>query len=230
VLAAAPSPAKGAALTRSRIAAVLRRAGRKRNVDLAATRIQTALRTPQLGLTPGLADAYAATVSAYVAVIGELNKQIEVLDEVVGAHFGQHPDAQILLSQPGLGPILGARVLAEFGDAPGRYADAKARKNYAGTSPITRASGLKRVVMARYARNRRLADALYLQAFAALTVSPGARAYYDRHRSAGATHHQALRALANRLVGILHGCLEHHTHYDETLAWQHQPHTGTRAA
>ncbi len=229
VLAAAPSPAKGAALSRSRIAAVLRRAGRKRSVDAAAERIQAGLRTPQLGLAPELADAYAATVSAYVAVIGELNRQIEVLDEAVGAHFGQHPDAQILLSQPGLGPILGARVLAEFGDAPGRYADAKARKNYAGTSPITRASGLKRIVMARYARNRRLADALYRQAFAALTVSPGARAYYDRHRAAGATHHQALRALANRLVGVLHGCLEHRTLYDETLAWVHQP-PATRAA
>ncbi|MDQ1672478.1 MAG: hypothetical protein QOC98_1040 [Frankiaceae bacterium] len=52
--------------------------------------------------------------------------------------FGQHPAAEIVLSQPGLGTILGARVLAEFGDDPDRYATAKARKNYAGTSPITR--------------------------------------------------------------------------------------------
>ena len=142
-------------------------------------------------------------------MITELNRQIDVLAEAVGSHFGQHPDAEIYLSQPGLGMILGARVLAEFGDAPERYADAKARKNYSGMSPITRASGTKRVVLARYARNRRLADALYQQAFASLTASPGARAYYDRHRTAGATHHQALRTLANRLVGILHGCLKH---------------------
>ena len=86
-------------------------------------------------------------------------------------------------------------------------------------APITRASGTKRIVLARYARNRRLADALYQQAFAALTASPGARAYYDRQRARGATHHQALRTLANRLVGILHGCLRHHTAYDETTAW-----------
>ncbi len=120
-------------------------------------------------------------------------------------------------------------MLAEFGDAPGRYADAKARRNYGGTSPITKASGTKRVVLARHARNRRLADALYRQAFAALTGSPGARAYYDRHRAACATHHQALRALANRLVGIQHGCLAHRTLYNETLAWAH--HTpATRAA
>jgi alpha-beta hydrolase superfamily lysophospholipase len=97
-------------------------------------------------------------------------------------------------------------------------------------SPITRASGTKRVVLARYARNRRLADALYQQAFAALTASPGARAYYDRHRAAGATHHQALRTLSNRLVGILHGCLAHSTTYDEATAWHGQQGTGTQAA
>ena len=60
---------------------------------------------------------------------------------MVAEHFGRHPDAEIYLSQPGLGAVLGARVLAEFGDDPDRYADAKARKNYAGTRPITRASG-----------------------------------------------------------------------------------------
>jgi transposase len=163
--------------------------------------------------------AYTAAVRSLVAVITELVTQIQVLRAEVEAGFGRHPDAEIYLSQPGLGPVLGARVLAEFGDDPSRYADPKARKNYSGMDPITRASGTKRVVLARYARNRRLADALYQQAFTALTVSPGARAHYDRQRARGATHHQALRALANRLVGILHGCLRHHTNYDEHTAW-----------
>ena len=86
-------------------------------------------------------------------------------------------------------------------------------------SPITRASGTRRVVLARYARNQRLSDALYLQAFSALSTSPGARAHYDSHRARGATHHQALRALGNRLVGILHGCLRHRATYDEDTAW-----------
>lgn len=75
------------------------------------------------------------------------------------------------------------------------------------------------MVLARYTANKRLRDALYLQAFTALNNSAGARAYYDAHRGRGATHHQALRAVANRLVGILHGCLRHRTHYDETIAW-----------
>src|SRR5215207_8545017 len=105
--------------------------------------------------------------------------QIEVLAGQVEQGFGQHPDVEIYRSQPGLGVILGARVLAEFGDDPDRYADAKARKNYSGMSPITRASGTKRVVLARHARNRRLGDALYQQAFCALNSSPG-RAWDSR--------------------------------------------------
>jgi hypothetical protein len=137
----------------------------------------------------------------------------------VKAGFGRHPDAEIYHSQPGLGDVLGARVLAEYGDDPTRYADARARKNDSGMAPVTRASGKTRVVLARHARNRRLADALHQQAFSALSSSPGARAYDDAHRVRGQTHHQALRALANRLAGILHGCLRHKTRYDEATAW-----------
>ena len=113
-------------------------------------------------------------------------------------------------------------MLGEFGDDPNRYTNAKSRKNYAGTSPLTIASGKKRAVLARHVRNRRLYDALDQWAFCALTASPGARAFYDQHRAAGDTHHQALRALGNRLVGILHGCLRHHTPYDEHTAWAHR--------
>ena len=102
-----------------------------------------------------------------------------------GGTFGQHPDAEIYLSQPGLGAITGARVLGEFGDDPDRYACAKARRNYAATSPITRASGKKKIVAARFVHNDRLIDALMIQAFAALRVSPGARTFYDDLRARG---------------------------------------------
>jgi transposase len=219
ILAIAPSPEAGRRLSQSKIVATLRRAGRQRNLQATAEQIQAALRAPQLQAHPGVVGAYTAAVRSLVVVIAELVTQTEVLRAEVEAGFGRHPDAEIYLSQPGLGPVLGARVLAEFGDDPTRYADPKARKNYSGMAPITRASGTKRVVLARFARNRRLADALYLQAFTALTASPGARAYYDRQRARGATHHQALRTLANRLVGILHGCLRHHSRYDEATAW-----------
>ena len=222
ILAVAPSPEAGRRLSISKIAATLRRAGRQRNLEATAARIQTTLRAPRLEAHPGVVGAYTAAVRSLVAVLTELVAQAEVLRGEVEAGFGRHPDAEIHLSQPGLGPVLGARVLAEFGDDPTRYADPKARKNYSGMAPITRASGTKRVVLARYARNRRLADACYLWAFASLSASPGARAFYDAHRAAGDTHHRALRALANRLVGILHGCLRHGTLYDEHTAWAHR--------
>ena len=188
-----------------------------------AAKIRAALTSEQLTARPAVVPAYAASASALIAVLSAMAEQTEVLARQVEQGFGQHPDAEIYLSQPGLGIILGSRVLAEFGDDPDRYADAKSRKNYSGMSPITKASGTKRVVLARFARNRRLGDALFLQAFAALNRSPGARAFYDRQRARGATHYQALRALANRLVGILHGCLRTHTPYDEHLAWHSEP-------
>jgi len=223
VLTVAPSPELGRRLTQSRIETLLRRAGRQRNLSTTAATIRAALTSEQLAARPGVIPAYTASASALLAVLTAIAAQTEVLAGQVEQGFGQHPDAEIYRSQPGLGDILGARVLAEFGDDPGRYVDAKARKNYSGMSPITQASGTKRVVLARFARNRRLGDALFLQGFAALNKSPGARAFYDRQRARGATHYQALRALANRLVGILHGCLRHHTLYDEDLAWHSEP-------
>ena len=219
VLQLAPTPARGRGLARSKIAAALRRAGRQRNVETRTEQIQTALRQPQLEQPPLIADAFGATVSAYVTLLAASIGQVRSLEGQLQASFGQHPAAEIVLSQPGLGMVLGARVLAEFGDDPHRYATPKARKNYAGTAPITRASGTRRVVLARTATNRRLRDALHMQAFAALNTSPGARAYYDARRAQGHTHNQALRAVSNRLVGILHGCLRHGAVYDEATAW-----------
>jgi transposase len=222
VLAIAPTPALGRRLSVSKIAAALRRGGRQRRVEERAGEIQVTLRAEQLEASALVAEAMGASVTALVAVIGELVSQIARLETELAGRFDQHPDAKVIRSLPGLGMVLGARVLGEFGDDPNRYAEAKSRKNYAGTSPITRASGKHRVVLARYARNRRLADACYQWAFSAITVSPGARAFYDQRRAAGDTHHRALRALANRLVGILHGCLRHGTLYDEAIAWGHR--------
>lgn len=220
LLAKAPDPAAAAKLSDTQISAALKRA-RRRDIPTKAAAIQAALRTEQLGQPVVVTAAYAATVRALVALLGTLNEQVKALQGQVEDHFGRHPAAEIILSQPGLGVILGARVLAEFGDDHDRYASAKARKNYAGTSPITRASGKKKAVMARFVHNDRLVDALITQAFSALKASPGARAYYDRQRARGANHSAALRQLANRLVGILHGCLKTDTPYDETTAWSH---------
>jgi transposase len=218
LLGAAPDPASAAALTIERITDALKRARRHRRAAKAEA-IATALRAEHLGQPAVVTAAYAATVRAQVAILTVLNTEIKTMEEQVEAHFGKHPDAEIYLSQPGLGVVLGARVLAEFGDDKDRYADARARKNYAGTSPITRQSGKRRLVLARYVHNDRLIDALGLQAFAALRASPGARAYYDQLRTRGTGHRAALRQLGNRLVGILHGCLKTSTNYNENKAW-----------
>ena len=220
LLAKAPDPAAAARLSISQISTALKRA-RRRDIPTKAAAIQAALRVEQLGQPAVVTAAYAASVRALVALLVTLNEQVKALQGQVEAHFGRHPDAEIILSQPGLGAVLGARVLAEFGDDHQRYASAKARKNYAATSPITRASGKKRTVMARFVHNDRLIDALMTQAFTSLGNSPGARAYYDRQRARGLSYNAALRQLANRLVGILHGCLKTGTLYDEATAWSH---------
>ena len=222
VLGRAPTPEQAATLSLPAIRSALKRGGRQRYIDTRAREIQTALRTEQLAAPAAVSAAFAATTRAAVRIIAELNRQIAELETELAAHFEAHPDADIYLSQPGLGVVLGARVLGEFGDDPNRYTDAKSRKNYAGTSPLTVASGKKRAVLARHVRNRRLYDAIDHWAFCALSASPGARAFYDQRRDAKDSHHQALRALGNRLVGILHGCLRHHTRYDEHQAWAHR--------
>jgi hypothetical protein len=222
VLGRAPTPDQGARLSLSKIAAALKAGGRQRGIDERAREIQAVLRSEQLRAPAAVTAAYGAATSATVNIVVELTNQISAVESQLAQHFRNHPDADIYLSLPGIGVILGARVLGEFGDDPNRFTDTKCRKNYAGTSPITVASGRRHAVMARYVRNRRLYDALDRWAFATLKCSPGARAFYDQHRAAGDTHHQALRALANRLVGILHGCLRHHTPYNEDTAWAHR--------
>jgi Transposase/Transposase IS116/IS110/IS902 family len=220
LLGKAPDPARAARLTRAQVSAALKRA-RRRDIPAKATAILAALRSDQLGQPPAVTAAYAVTVRSLIAVITVLNEQVKALESQVEADFGRHPDAEIYRSQPGLGSVLGARVLGEFGDDPHRYSSGKARKNYASASPLTRASGKKKVVTARYIRNDRLTDALMAQAFTALSVSPGARALYDAERARGTEHNPALRKVASRLVGILHGCLKTRTLYDEATAWSH---------
>ncbi len=220
VLATAPTPALGAQLSLSKITSALRRGGRERNLERTAKTIQAALREEQLRERPMVELAYGTIVSAHVAMIRAYGVTIVELERALTKDFEQHPDAKIILSLPGLGMVLGARVLGEFGDDPNRYADAKSRKNYAGTSPVTKASGKSRVVLARHSRNTWLGDAADQWAFCSLTKSPGARTYYDELRAKGKTYRQAVRQLANRWVGILHACLEQRVTYDESLAWK----------
>lgn len=219
VLSIAADPLAGRKVSRARIANVLRRAGRQRYVDITTDRFYAELRAPHLTASDAITASSSASVKALVAVIATFSEQIEQLELLLVEQFKAHDAAPIISSVPGLGAVLGARILAEFGDDPNRYADARSRKNYAGTSPITRASGKSNAVIARFVRNRRLADACNRWAFASLSASPGSRRYYDEQRLNGKTHSQALKALSNRLVGVLHGCLDHQLAYNEEIAW-----------
>jgi transposase len=219
VLSLAPSPERGRALSQAELVTTLRRAGRRRQVDARASAIRAALASQQLEAPAVLTDAYSQVVAAAVAVIVSLSEQLGHLEAALTAAFSAHPDAGIVRSQPGLGLVLAARVLAEFGDDPQRYVSAKARKAYAGTAPITRASGRRALVRARRARNDWVVAAGYMWTVTAIRCSPGARAHYDRRRAAGDSHSAAQRNLLNRLLGKLHHCLQTGVAYDEGQAF-----------
>lgn len=221
-LTVAPTPAAATKLTTARLASALRHGGRRRGADAKAAEIRTALRVEHLRAPDELETAMGSHVTALVAIATELSRQIDRLETELAELVDAHDDGDLLRSIPALGTKLAARMLGEFGDAPDRFADARSRKNYAGTSPVTKASGRSHVVIARRTRNTRLADACHQWAFASLSHSPGARAFYDQRRARGDSHNRALRALSNRLVGILHGCLAHRTPYDEHTAWGHR--------
>lgn len=220
VLAVAPTPALGRGLSLSKLASTLRRHGRQRNVAVRAQAIQARLRAPQLDLQrPRLIAAHGDEVASLTRVLLQVRQELAQLEAQMAAAFRGHPDAQILLSFTGLADILGARVLGESGDDPTRYADATARRNYSGSAPVTRASGKKREVTRRVARNRRLADATFCWAESAVRHSPGAREFYRRLRNRGQPHNQAIRVIAYKLVGKLHACLRDRTLFDEQRAW-----------
>ncbi|MGH3288951.1 MAG: IS110 family transposase [Streptosporangiaceae bacterium] len=217
VLAAAPADA--AKLTLTQLRALLKKAGRTRSIDAEATRLREVFRAPQMRQLPLAGQAMGRQS---LALPGQLNAACAAADDLehaVTESFNQHPDAGIITSFPGLGPLTGARVLAETGDDRSRFADAKGLKAYAGAAPITRASGKSRSVTHRRVKNNRLAAAGYLWAFSALTASPGARDHYDRRKDDGDRHAAAQRNLFSRLLGCLHHCLATGQHYDEATAF-----------
>jgi transposase len=219
ILAAAPDPAAAAALTLTQLRALLRTAGRRRGIDAEATRLRQAFRAPQMRQLPLVEQAMGRQALALLHQLDAACTAAGDLEHATIESFNQHPDAEIITSFPGLGPLTGARVLAETGDDRSRFTDAKGLKAYAGAAPITRASGKTRAVRHRRVKNQRLAAAGYIWAFAALTASPGARAHYDRRKTDGDRHAAAQRNLFGRLLGCLHHCLATGQHYDETIAF-----------
>jgi transposase len=148
VLELAPTPEQGRRLTRAVVRRALVQAGRRRNLQTRVITVHDALAAPQLAAPAPIEAAYREVVAVLVAMLRCLNEQVAALEQQLAARFAAHSDAVIVRSLPGLGVVLGARVLGEFGDDPGRYQTAKGRKAFAGTAPVTRSSGLRTVVLA----------------------------------------------------------------------------------
>lgn len=230
LLAAAPTPRVAAQLTISQLSQLLARAGRQRGIAAEAARLQAVLRAEYLHHSPLVENAFGTQAGALLRQLDATIVNAEQLAAATVTHFDKHPDAQIITSLPGLGSLTGARVLAEIGDDRSRFADARSLKAYAGSAPVTRASGKTLAVMHRRVKNQRLAAVGYSWAFSALTASPGARAHYDRRKTAGDRHIAAQRNLFNRLIGCLHHCLDTHQTYDEQTAFPNTPATTEKPA
>lgn len=218
ILAAASTPDAAARLNRRRVVAILHRCGRRNDPSL-VDKILTGLKAPALRQAPRIEAALGSTVEQLVAIIQAMRTAVDTLETQLAREFDTHPLASTLRSAPGLGPVLAARILAEIGDDPQRFATAAGLRAFAGTAPVTRASGRSHYVKARKVRNKRLGDACHWWAFSMLTKSPGARAHYDRRRAAGDHHNAALRNLANKLLGRLWWCLAHGQPWDDDAAW-----------
>jgi transposase len=218
VLTAAPSPGAAEKLTARKVEAILHRCGRRNDPGL-AERIATSLKAPALRQPAAVEQALGVTVTGLVQVIVAMRTTVDAHEAALAKAFAAHPLAPVLRSAPALGPVLAARVLAEIGDDPRRFSTANSLRAFAGTAPVTRASGRSHYVKARKVRNKRLGDACHWWAFTALTWSPDARAHYDRRRAAGDHHNAALRNLANKLLGRLWWCLTHNQPWDEAAAW-----------
>ncbi|MFI1036018.1 IS110 family transposase [Streptomyces sp. NPDC020951] len=211
LLKLAPTPAGAARLSRTQISAALKRAGRKRGIEADTERLRNVLHSEGAHQPPLVEEALGKQMLALLIQLEAACTAADDLAKAVEEAFPQHPDADVILSFPGLGVQLGARVLAEIGDDRQRFSDARGLKAYAGSSPITRASGKKSSITRRRIKNDRLNHAGYLWTFAALTGSPGAKAHYRRRREEhGDWHAAALRNLFNRMLGQLFHCLQDH--------------------
>lgn len=223
ILAAAPTPAQAAKLTRAQLHRLLVKSGRKRYLDRDVVRLREIFADTYLHQPPQVEAAMGIQLAALLHQFDAACRAADELAEAATAHFEQHPDATIITSFPGLGNLTGARVLAEIGDDRSRFADARGLKAFAGSAPITRASGKKTVVLHRHIKNRRLTAVGPIWALASLRASPGARRHFDARRAAGDWNHQAQRHLFNKFLGQLHHCLQTGQLYNEHRAFPPPP-------
>jgi transposase len=205
----------------------LRRAGHKRiatylrnrsvkGSEKVAHKALSAARSQSVSLP---AQEVAARIVAQLAgEILALKGRIESIDEEIGERFFARPEARILISLPGMGPILGAEFLVAVGDVRA-FSSADRLAAYAGLVPAAHDSG-KRLGNHRRMRggNKTLKRVFYQSAFASLRSAPESRVFYERKRAEGKRHTQALIALARRRVNVVWAMLRDGTTFESRSA------------
>lgn len=171
---------------------------------------------PQIEVRPEIVRAKSRYMLSLVRELEAILEGIEGYKEEIGKLLKEHPDSELLLSLPGAGEILAARMLAEMGDNSHHYRALQELRCLAGTAPVTIASGrFHHRVRFRRACNKELRDALQLLALETISRCTWAREYYDRKRGQGKAHHESLRMLADRWVRIIFAMRRDGRCYDE---------------
>lgn len=163
----APAPGRRSKPAPLRYGRGLAERWRKRGVEVEARRIIAGLRLPHLRQPLQVKIAMGRQAHAYARALTAAAENVKSLEVALTSAFEEHPDVPILTSFPGLGVVLGARILGEIGDDRTRFATARGLKAYAGTAPVTRASGTRSSTRLRIVRNKRLNHAAYLGPFRA---------------------------------------------------------------
>ncbi|WP_156251124.1 IS110 family transposase [Pseudactinotalea terrae] len=216
-------------LTPARFGAWLSKQGYSDKVDPQVLH-QRLLAAPR-GTTEADAPTHAAVTLAFVATLRALNAQITVLADSITDQLNIHPDAHIVTSLPRSGTLRAARLLAEIGDARGRFPTADSLACLAGVAPSTRQSGKVKAVTFRWSADHQLRDALCDFADGSRHANPWAADLYTRARTRGHDHPHAVRILGRAWADIIWRCWQDHTPYDtdrhkalQRILNEHTPH------
>lgn len=218
VLAVASSPTAAAQLSLAEYADALRRGGRWRTVEAEAERLRLLFRRPAMRTHPAVEEARAVEMLGVLDDVNRATARAAGLAAQAAGAFARHPHYPIVVSFPGIGDLLGARIVGEIGDVPGQFT-ARGLCAYGGVTPVTWSSGTVVRTSVRRSANGTLRRALTMAAFTSVAHSPGAAARYRACRARGAAHFTALRVVATRIARCLHHCLHHGALYDEAAAW-----------
>jgi transposase len=172
------------------------------------------LRAAPRGHTGDHATAHAGITAAFVAVLRTLTDQIAALAATIGEQLALHPDAHIFTSLPRSGTVRAARLLAEIGDARGRFPTPASLACLAGVAPSTRQSGKAKTVTFRWGADKQLRDAVCDFAGDSRHANPWAADTYTRARSRGHDHPHAVRILARAWLHVIWRCWQTNTPYD----------------